>query len=1670
MNSSLKTTLKIFAWFFGILIGLIVLIVILIQIPVIQNILKDKAVAFLEEKIKTPVKIDHFGLGLPKKIVLKGVYFESQEKDTLLAGEELAVDISLFKLLDNKIEINSIDLKGITTNIKRNQDSVFNFDYILDAFIAEQTKEPLPQDTSAAMKFSIEDINLDRIRVRFDDAITKNNLDVYLNHFDTSIKTFNLDSMDFDIPKITLNGLNLQLKQGLVEEIAKNTAIVADSATKSPDLKLKLGEIDLSKINIGYDNTGTKLNSGLTLGKLLVKFNNIDLKNQLIDIDEVMLTDTKGALTFGKLNTKPVVTNVDDNSSTPTPNWKVKLNSADFANIAFRFDDENSPRVRSGIDYMHMNLSNVNLKAENFYYSLDTISGNINQLTAKDKSGLNIQSFKTDFFYGSQSAYLKNLYIKTPQTLIKDELQVRYPSIESLTEDIGELYINASIKGSKLGFKDILIFVPDLANTNPFKSNPNAVMLINSSVIGKVEDLRIPNLEISGIGSTRIAASGRITGLPDMNKAVFDLNIKNFQSTAKDIYQFVPAGTIPVNIQLPASMSAKGTFKGSIDNFSTNMNFLSSMGNAKVIASFDQRRKNRERYVADAVLQNFDVGRLIKNDSIGKISLRAKVNGTGLDPKTANANLIGTVQSAEYNSYTYKNLDLKGSIKSGLFNADASMDDPNLDFNLKAKGSFKGKYPSVKMALNLDSADLGKLNFYAGDLRLRGKVDADIETLDPDYLNGEISLNNLYIAQAADRYLLDSINIISTANSLRNTLDITSQFLTANIDGKYQLTQLATALTNSIAQYYDTSQGIEREAVNPQQFAFKLNVYDDPALLKLVPQLTALEPINMSGRYNSVGDSIILNGTIPRLAFGTNTISNAIINLDTKDNALQYSVIIDEIKNPQILLPHTELTGQLQDNLLDYRLQVRDIEDKERYLIAGNMKAVESTTEFRLELEGLKLNYLPWTIAQDNLLTFGDNGIYANNFLLSNRSQSIRVQSQNTTANSPLVIDFDQFQIETLTSMVEKDSLLVGGTINGNVLLQNLNADPVFTSDLSIKDFNFKADTVGDISLQVNNQQANTFAANVAITGKGNQVNLEGLYKTDNSSFDMDLDIQRLNLKSIQGFTFGNITESSGFLSGDFKITGTATAPNIRGDLLFNEGAFRVAPLNSYFQLLNDRITFNEEGILFNRFSLSDSANNQLVVDGAIYTQTYTDYRFNLNVNADNFRAINSTAKDNELYYGTLFLNTNLRIRGDMNSPVIDGSLKVNEDTKLTIVLPQTDPGLADREGIVEFIDQDNPQYAETFSIPDSLNNSEITGMDVSLNIEVDPKAELTMIIDKGNGDFVQLKGEAELNGGIDPSGKINLTGRYELKEGAYEMSFNFIKRRFTIEEGSSLVWTGEPTTANVDITAVYETETAPINLLDNQLGGVSQAVRNTYKQEIPFQVMLMMDGELLKPEISFDIILPEGNYNVSQDIISGSRTKLDQLRQQPSELNKQVFALLLLNRFIGENPFASEAGSGGVESLARQSVSKILSQQLNDLAGDLIGGVELNFDLEATDDYTTGERQNKTDLNVGLSKRLLNDRLKVTVGSSFGLEGPQQSNQQANNIAGDLSVDYQLSKDGRYLLRAYRQNQYQVAIQGQVVETGVGFILTMDYNKFKEIFERTKNVKRKEEETLDQN
>ncbi|MCF6132292.1 translocation/assembly module TamB domain-containing protein [Flavobacterium wongokense] len=1629
------------------LIGLVLLAVIALQIPAVQNYAKGKAVAYLEDKLKTKVVVNKLQIAFPKDVTLQGVYFEDQKKDTLLSGKKIAANINLYGILfGNKVEINSVELDGIVAHVDRNKDNIFNFNYIIEAFKSPEKQD----DNSPPMEFLLDKIKMDNVRIRYNDVYSNNNLKLNINHLDTRLKTFDLNQMNFEVPRFKIDGMQFSYKQGLVGNVVEPKT----AKSKSPDLKLKLGTLDLSKIKVDYQDDNSKITTNIGLDKLLVKVNAFDLKTNTIDLDKIELSNANGGLALGKIPTQE-----DKKTAGSKSNWKVKVNEVAFEKVNFTFDNANGDAVQKGIDYRHLGIKNLNLGAERIAYNAQTISGKINAMKAEEKSGVKIESFKTDFYYGEKTAYLKDLYFKTPQSTVRNEIVIGYPSIESLSKNPGGLIVNANLNQSKIGFKDILLFAPELSNTNPFKSNPNAVVLLDTKISGKLSNLNFPKLQLSGIGATKVNASGWVVGLPDFKKAYFNLNIKNLQSSAKDVYAFVPKNTIPTNIQLPSQFSTKGTFRGTINNFSTNMDLATSSGNAKIKGSLDRRIKNREKYNLDAALDNFDLGRFLKNDSIGKITLKTEIKGTGFNPKTANAVANATIIKANYNHYTYQNLVVDGKINNGAFNANAFIKDPNLKFDLVSSGSFKDKYPKGEIHLNVDIADLNKLNLHAGPLKLRGELDADIQSADIDFLNGKASIHHLLIANDKEQFATDSINVVAVATAEKNSITLDSQFMDAEFVGKYRLSTLANSVKNSVSHYYNLKATSKNVPYGPQQLAFKVNVKSTPLLLKIVPAIKSIEPIALSGRYNSVNDTIVLNGSIPKLVYGNNTIANGMIKIDTKDDALVYNLSVDEIRNNQFLLHRTSFSGTAAKDLLDYTLLVKDYNNKDRYLIAGNLKSQNGGSEIWLDPKKLLLNYDNWKLSEDNRIRISDRGIYVTNFDLRKGDSSVIFESQNDGYNPPLEVDFRDFEIKTIADIVQMKNLEMNGLINGNVVLKDLMSKVLFTATVSIDDFTFKKELVGNINVNVDNYTANTYTAKIELTGQENQMNLDGTYQATADNLNMNLDIQKLNLKSVQGFSMENIKEGTGYFTGNMKVYGNAGNPKLVGDLKFNEIGFKATKLNAKFKSMNDKLVFTENAILLDNFTIYDEKNNDLVINGKVDNTNYTNLGFDLTVDADNFKAVNSKAKDNDTFYGELYLDNHLTVKGSMDSPYVEGNIKINKDTKFTVVLPQDDPSIADREGIVEFIDQDQPQLFTKVPLVEATAETEVKGINATVNIEIDKDAEISMIIDKGNGDYLKMKGEAQLSGGIDPSGKTTLTGRYALEEGSYEMSFNLIKRKFDIKKGSYILWTGEPTTADINIIAVYKLQTAPIDLLNDQLTALTPEERNTYKQKIPFETELKMTGELLKPNITFDIILPEGNNSVSSDIITKTEAKLAQLRQEPDDLNKQVFALLLLNRFIGEDPFSSESGGTTASSLARESASKVLSQQLNNLASDLIKGFEVDFDLDSSEDYTTGQKENKTDLNVGLSKKLLNDRLKVTVGSTFGIEGPEQVNKETNTIAGDIAAEYQISKDGRYKVRAYRKNLYQVALQGQVIETGVGFIITLDYNKFRELFHSKKDT-----------
>ncbi|MFA9190687.1 translocation/assembly module TamB domain-containing protein [Flavobacterium sp. FZUC8N2.13] len=1653
ISTKLKKITKIILRIILFFIALFLFIVLALQITFVQNFVKDKAITYLEKKIKTKVQVGAIEIGLPKKVILHDFYFEDQSKDTLLAGKSLKVDISLLELLNNKVEINSIDLEKITANIKVNKDSVFNFDYIIKAFESPN----VAKTESKPMEIFIKKVNLDGIKFNYKDAVAKNNINLFIHHFDANIDEFDLNNLSFEIPKINLKGLKLNLNQDLVEAAKKATKKIENEA-KTTILKMKLKDINLENIDLNYKDELTNLDTKIQFEKLQTTVETIDLEKQIIVLNSIALNKTSGALTLTK-SVKGTVKSEEKVSGFP---WKINVESIAIRSLNFKFDNDNTLKTQKGIDYNHLDLKDLSLEGKALVINGDSYSGIIDSFTFKDKSGFQLDELTTEFSYATKGASLKKLYLKTPNTTLQDAILVTYPSIESLRKNIEYLAVDATLKDSKIAFKDVLLLVPQLNTNAVFKNYPNAIVNFNAIVKGKLDNLQIERFSASGIGTTKVNVRGTIKGLPNVDKSVFDVAILNFESSSKDILAFTPKNTIPTTLQLPEKFNLKGIFKGSITAFKTDLVLNSSLGNAIVNATFDQSRKNNEKYIADATVENFDVGKLIKNKQIGKVSANATINGRSLDPAKATAKLTSKILKAHYNAYDYKNINLSGNIHNGVFEVNANSTDPNLTFVLAATGTSNPKKPTVDLKLNLDIIDLNKLNLHAGPLKLRGDVSAHFDDLNPDNLNGTIDASNFTVALEKEQFSLDTISLKAISTIERDSIILKSQFIKGLVSGNYKLSTIGNQLMNSISKYYKLNNGYVKNEEN-QNMDFKFVVKEHAITKKILPEIKELSEITIEGKYNSVNDTIIINASIPRLVYGANEISNGILKINNQDNALLYNLSLGTLKNSQFEIPKTTLIGKLENNTIDYELNIKDLENKERYVINGNFKDIVGVSVIHLNPEKLLLNYENWKIDPNNTIKLEEKGIQVSKFEIQNDGQLFAIQSEKNVANAPILVDFKNFKLETLSN-IAKSNFEVGGAVNGKATVKNATKDPLFIADLNVENFRIKNDTVGNLVIKVDNRTANLYRANVGLSGFDNQVNIGGNYNISNQSLDFIVDIEKLQMKSVQAFTIDNLKESEGYLNGKLNVQGQASNPNVNGNIKFNSVAFNVTQLNSKFKLNDDNISFNSNKIIFKNFNLQDEKENPLTVNGTINSQDYTNLGFDLNLTAKNFRAVNSKAKDNRLFYGELYLDNNIDIKGTLNNPIIDGSIKVNPDTKFTIVLPQDNPSIADREGIVEFIDQDQPVLITVEDPTKELVQTEIKGINASVNIVVDKKAEISIVIDEANGDFLKLQGEAELTGGIDPSGKTTLTGKYEFTGGSYEMNFNLIKRKFEIQPESYILWTGEPTAATTNITAVYKVEASPLDLVDDQLTGITAETRNTYKQKIPFETNLMMKGELLRPEISFDIILPEGNNNVSTEIINTTQAKLEQIRRDDDAMNKQVFALLLLNRFIGDNPFESEAGGTSGAYLAKQSVSKILSQQLNNLAGDLIKGFELDFDLQATEDYTTGEKQERTDLTVGLSKQLFNDRLKVTVGSSFGVEGAQQQNEQSTNIAGDVSADYLISKDGRYKFRAYRKNNYQVALQGQVIETGVAFIITMNYNKFKELFQNKGKANRKKQ------
>ena len=1633
----------------AILVLIFVIIAALIQIPAIQNKIVHFATTFVSNKTHTRVEIKNIGISFPKSVVIEGLFLEDIQKDTLLFAGKAKINIALYDLISSKITISSFALENANINLySTDTDSLFNYNFLIKAFSDTTTKTKTEPETASKWTINISKVGLKDIRLRYDDEFGGMNVTAVLRVLDLKMDRIDIAKSIYSIDELQIESLKANV------EIKKPT----NADTQKPESILPLitaRNIQINNSEIAYSNEVSKQSVLAAINRFQIKDGSADLQKELISLDELSLSKSK--IEYNTIDTTYYAdTTIAVAIATSTSNWKVTAKSIVLDDNSLAYLVNNKPVTKNAFDVSHLRYSHLNLEATDLSYSSDATQISIKEFSAIDQNQFSITKFETEFSMDQHSITMKKLKAGTTNSSIAADLNLQYSSLKSLKDSIPFLVLDLKLEDVSIKNADVLYFNPQLIK-QPFFKNKTTITTISGNVNGKVNNLKGENLNIkTGVG-TLLKTDFSIAGLPDAETAYFNFPNLKLYTTKRDIIMMA-GPSIPKSIDLPEFLTLKLAFKGTMKSFESTMGLGSSFGSANLYATIDKN----ENFRSKISMTGFELGRLLKDTAmLGPVTLTAETKGHGLDKNTVTAKIDAEVSKLNLNKYTYHNLIIDGNIRGQQFEGKVNLNDENAVFDFDGLVNMNPNMEQYKFRLNVQGADLQKLNFTKDDIRIGLTAAADLKGGTANKMNGTAGITSIAVARGEKVFTLDSVLFASINQPNKSELNINSALVGIKYSGTISPADIQAELSDFVDNYFRFSDSIKQKKQSiPSDFTFEIQLHNHPILSQvLLPELKEFEPGIIGGSFDSEKNELKFNANMKKIVYGTTVINDLAVTVDSDPAALNYKISGSNVSNAQVKLDNFLFDGKLENNMLF--ANVSSIADNNDKKLVIRSQITRDKTIYRLVLDPKDFYLMNnrWDIAADNYIEFGKEGFLIHHLFMTNNESQINIASVNDKFNDDVNLAIKNFKLDDISRIIEKDTSLVKGNLDGNILLKRVNNTYGIIADAKISSLIVRVVPLGDLSLKADNPTAERFDLNVNLSGTDNNLTAKGYYipTGGNNSINIKTDIQSLSMRTIEAFSMGQITEAAGTLTGNIFIQGESDKPQITGELVFINAFLKPTVLNNRLELKHETIQLKDDGIYFNSFTLLDAGNNSAIIDGTIKMRQFKDFVFNLHVNTNDFLLFNTTSKNNKVFFGRMIVDSEIDVNGPMELPVVNAEIKMKKGSNFTFAVPEekltTDKG----EDVVEFEDslKLNPILIKTGR--EVATKTGFTGFDLSSVIQIDKEATLRLLMDPSTTDSLVVKGEAALSLTMDRSGKMSLTGAYNLNEGSYLISFeSIVKRRFEINSGSTIIWHGDPLDADISINATYSVRASPIDLVADQMSGLSQVDKSAFKQKFPFLVVLKLRGAILQPEISFEIQLPPEDKGILGGAVNA---KLNFLNEDPSALNKQVFALLVLGRFIQENPLQSDANIGA-SSIVRSTVGKLLSAQLNQLSSKVVQGVELNFDIQSYDDYSSGQAEGRTQVELGLKKQLFDERLSVQVGGTVDVEGAKAKQNSASDITSDVTVEYKITQDGRYRLKGFRHNQYEGAIDGLIIETGMGVSYVRDFNKWKDFFRAPQKAK----------
>ena len=1444
------------------------------------------------------------------------------------------------------------------------------------------------------------------------------------------------------------------------------------------------------------------LNTRVTIGRI-----NIGLLNRII-IDDVLLDDqdeqemlkvTRLSAKFdimpffkGKISISSVQLfgfNINLQKKTPDspPNFKFVLdafasndtvkkdNSLDLrinsilirrGRMAYHVLSEEETPGKFNAKHIHLQniIANISLKA----LSKDSINLGIKRLSLDEKvSGFSLKKMSLKLVANSRQTSIDNFAIELPETSLKlDTIHLIYDSLKAFDRFTEQVRFSFRTLPSQITLKDISPFLPALSH---FKEP----ISLDMEVKGTVNQLTCSHLEITADNRQfRLKGDVALQDLSHPQDAYVFGTLSELTATTRGVGFLVrnlshDYNGVPPVLERLGNVSFRGEVSGYFTDIVTYGQLHTDLGGVNMdLKLSSDKSKGLFAYSGAVKTTDYKLGKLLANEQLGEITFNLDVHGRHVTDRLPVVELKGLIASVDYSRYRYENITLDGEYKQGGFNGKVALDDPNGSIYLNGDVNVSSRIPTFNFQAIINKLRPHDLNLTSKypDTEFSLKLRANFTGGSVDEMIGEINVDSLEFMSPEKQYFMNNMNIRASKQNNENQLRLTSEFLTASVEGKFQYHTLPASILNIMRKYVPSLILPPKKPIETHNnFQFDIHIYNTDILSTIfdIP-LTVYTHSTLKGYFNDPLQRLRVEGYFPRLQYKNNFIESGMILCENPSDHIRARVRLTNLKKKGAV--NLSLDAQAKDDNISTTL---DWGNSAAVTYSGQLAAVAKFLRTEGEKPLLKamvevkptdiiLNDTLWQIHPSQVVV--DSGkVDVNNFYFSHQDRYVRINGRlSDNPQDSVKVDLKDINMGYVFDIASiSDDVNFEGDATGTAYASGVFKKPVMNMRLFIKNFSLNQGRLGDLNIygewDNENRGIRLDASIKDISTTPSRVTGIIHPLKPESGLDLNIEANELNLKFLEHYMKSIANDIKGRATGKVHFYGKFKGLNLDGAVMTN-ASMNFDILNTHFAI-KDTILLAPTGLTFNNIHISDMEGHSGRMNGYLHFQHFKNLNYRFEIQANNMLVMNTKESTDMPFYGTVYGTGNALLTGNAIQGLdVNVAMTTNRNSIFTYINGSVASATSNQ--FIKFVDktprrtiQDSIQIISYYEQLQQKRQEaeEEQKTDIRLNILVDatPDATMKIIMDPVAGDYISGKGTGNIRTEFYNKGDVKMFGSYQINQGVYKFSLQeVIRKDFVIKNGSTITFNGAPLDANLDIQASYTVNSASLNdLIPEESSSIIQ------QPNVKVNCIMNLSGILVRPTIKLGIELPNERDEVQTLVRNYISTE--------EQMNMQILYLLGIGKFYTE-----DARNNQNSNVMSSVLSSTLSGQLNNALSQVFETNNWNIGTN----LSTGDK-GWTDMEVEgiLSGQLLNNRLLIN--GNFGYRDNPMAN---TNFVGDFEAEWLINRSGDIRLKAYNETNDRYYTKTNLTTQGVGIMYKKDFNKWSDLFFWNKwklRNKRKQEE-----